>query len=138
MEEKRENIEKELLEEELDLEELDKMNEDKLDYVFLRWNSHQKKNRVEALMTLHYFLAYVVDQIDERTFQARISWTDKIVKCYLSHELFGKNTRPLVGDLIRLEYNSGLRRIKKRVYYIIEVIEERFWYATRKQKKRWF
>ena len=73
-------------------------------------------------MVLIYSPAYIVNQIDERTFQASLSGTDWIVKCYLSHELFRENIRPLVGDLVILEYNSGLRRIKRRVHHIIEVI----------------
>lgn len=68
------------------------------------------------------FLAYVVQQMDERTFRARLCGSDKIVECYLSYELFRNSTPVLVGDLIRLQYNDGLRRIKKRFYYIIEVI----------------
>ena len=69
-----------------------------------------------------YYLGYIVEQMDERTFRARLCGSDKIVECYLSYELFCNSTSVLVGDLIRLEYNAGLRRIKKRFYYIIEVI----------------
>jgi len=73
-------------------------------------------------MALIYSTAYIVNQIDERTYQASLSGTDLIVKCYLSHELFRENIRPLVGDLVVLRYDSGLRRIKRRVHYIIKVI----------------
>ncbi|GGM27814.1 hypothetical protein GCM10010129_84710 [Streptomyces fumigatiscleroticus] len=73
-------------------------------------------------MALIYSAAYVVNQIDERTYQASLYGTNWIVKCYLSHELFRENIRPLVGDLVLLEYNSGLRRKKRRVHYIVEVI----------------
>ena len=65
-------------------------------------------------------LGHIVDQVDDRTFQARFCETDSIVTCYLSHDLFHKNTRPLVGDLIRLEYSSGFG---PRVHYIIQVID---------------
>jgi hypothetical protein len=66
-------------------------------------------------------LAYIVDQVDERTFQARFCETDSIVTCYLSHELFYKNIQPSVGDLIQLEYNSGLRDAKRRVQKIVAI-----------------
>lgn len=67
-------------------------------------------------------LAYIVDQVDERTFQARLSTTNAIVSCCLSHELFYRNIQPFVGDLVKLEYNFGLRRSKRRVHNIIEIL----------------
>jgi len=73
-------------------------------------------------MGLLYSLAYVVEQIDERTFQARLCETDSIVKCYLSHKLFYHNIQPLVGDLVKLEYNSGLWNAKKRVQNIVDIL----------------
>ena len=73
-------------------------------------------------MTFLRNLAYVVDQVDERTFQARLSTTNAIVSCYLSHELFYRNIQPLVGDLVKLEYNFALRRKKKRLHNIIEIL----------------
>jgi hypothetical protein len=72
-------------------------------------------------MGLLYSLAYIVEQIDERNFHARLCETDSIVKCYLSHELFYRNINPLVGDLVKLEYNSGLRNGKKRVQSIVDI-----------------
>ena len=69
-----------------------------------------------------YNLAYIVDQVDERTFQARFFFycgTDLIVTCYLSHELYYQNIRPLVGDLVKLEYNSGFRG---SVHTIVEIL----------------
>ena len=71
-------------------------------------------------------LAHIVDQVDDHTFQTRFCETDSIVTCYLSHGLF---PRPLVGGLVRLEYNSGLR---PRVHYIIEVI-----YSKMKEGSPW-
>ena len=71
---------------------------------------------------MRYFLACIVEQVDERTFWARLCGIDKMVKCYLSYELFRNSTPVLVGDLVILQYNEGLRRIKKRFYYIIKVI----------------
>lgn len=71
---------------------------------------------------MFYFQAYVVDQIDDRKFRARLCGTDIVVECFLSHQLFRNNTPVLMGDLIKLEYNATLRRIKRRLYYIIEVI----------------
>jgi len=75
-------------------------------------------------------LAYVVDQVDERTFQARLWETDSIVTCYLSHELFYRNIQPSVGDLVQLEYNSGLRDAKRRVQKIVAIL-----YSKKKQDK---
>ena len=74
--------------------------------------------------------AYIVEQIDERMFQARLCDTDSIVSCYLSHELFYRNIQPLIGDLVKLEYNFGLRRAKKRVQNIIEIL-----YSKKKEDK---
>lgn len=71
---------------------------------------------------MYYFLGYIVDQIDDRKFRARLCGTDKVVECFVSHQLFRNNTPVLMGDLIKLEYNATLRRIKRRLYYIIEVI----------------
>jgi len=67
-------------------------------------------------------LGHIVDQVDDRTFHARFCETDSIVTCYLSHDLFHKNTRPLVGDLVRLEYSSGFG---PRIHYIIQVIDSK-------------
>ena len=74
--------------------------------------------------------AYIVNQIHERTFQAQLCKTDSTVSCYLSHELFYRNIQPLVGDLVKLEYNFVLRRAKRRVHNIILIV-----YSKKKQDK---
>lgn len=71
------------------------------------------------MLTYKYNLAYIVDQVDERTFQARFCGIYLIVTCYLSHELYYQNIRPLMGDLVKLEYNSGLRG---GVHTIVEIL----------------
>jgi len=45
------------------------------------------------MLTYKYNLAYIVDQVDERTFQARFCGIYLIVTCYLSHELYYQNIR---------------------------------------------
>jgi len=72
-------------------------------------------------------LAYIVDQVDERTFQARLFHNNVIVTCYLSHELYYRDIRPLLGDLVTLEYNSGLRG---GVHTIVEI-----WFSKKEQDK---
>lgn len=83
-------------------------------------NDNFMENVRDPFPDLDRKLGHIVDQVDDRTFEARFCETDSIVTCYLSHNLFHKNTRPLVGDLVRLEYGSGFGL---RMHYIIEVID---------------
>jgi len=50
-----------------------------------------------------------------------------IVTCYLSHEFYYRDIRPLVGDIVKLEYNSGLRG---GVHTIVEIL-----FSKKKQDK---
>lgn len=83
-------------------------------------NDNFMKNVHDPFPDLDRKLGHIVDQVDDRTFQARFCETDSIVTCYLSHDLFHKNIRPVVGDLVRLEYSSGFGL---RMHYIIQVID---------------
>ena len=68
-------------------------------------------------------LAHIVNQVDAWTFQARFSGSNLIVMCYLRPELYSNLTRPLVGSLVRLEYNYYSFGSKGYGYYIIQVID---------------
>ena len=73
---------------------------------------------------VYYFLGWIHRQLNEDSFEVSTDWSgkDEIIKCYLSRKLFRENIRPLVGDRILIEYNSGLRRIERRRFYIIKVV----------------
>jgi hypothetical protein len=90
----------------------------------------KKDRKIWFFMALYFTMAYIVEQIDERLFLARLSETDAIVKCYLSHQLFYRNINPLLGDLVKLEYNSGLWNGKRRVQNIVDIL-----YSKKKQDK---